>query len=234
MAETSSRFNRRRGSGSTAAALLAIGAVTFGGVSAALAFVSRRRSAVGSVLDSLTEDTDTLEEREPQDEEPGTRITDKTEASPDQLREVKGTRISLEKKAADAVEDLIAAARSDGVAAPLLTPISGFRSPKRQEELWRRGMMKYAARLKAKLGRDPTPAEVTAETRKWVAPPGNSSHQTGRAVDLNLGTPIRSEAAAAARLTVAWKWLDANAGRFGFVPYEPEPWHWEYNPTRGA
>ena len=25
-----------------------------------------------------------------------------------------------------------------------------------------------------------------------------------------------------------YRWLVANAGRFGFVPYVYEPWHWEY------
>ena len=28
--------------------------------------------------------------------------------------------------------------------------------------------------------------------------------------------------------TATYRWLVANAGRFGFVPYVFEPWHWEY------
>jgi hypothetical protein len=26
------------------------------------------------------------------------------------------------------------------------------------------------------------------------------------------------------------KWLFLNAARFGWFPYNAEPWHWEYNP----
>jgi LAS superfamily LD-carboxypeptidase LdcB len=28
--------------------------------------------------------------------------------------------------------------------------------------------------------------------------------------------------------TATYRWLVANAGRFGFVPYPFEPWHWEW------
>ena len=28
--------------------------------------------------------------------------------------------------------------------------------------------------------------------------------------------------------TPAYRWLVANADRFGFVPYPFEPWHWEW------
>ena len=31
-----------------------------------------------------------------------------------------------------------------------------------------------------------------------------------------------------------YRWLVRNAGRFGFVPYVYEPWHWEWvSPTGG-
>jgi LAS superfamily LD-carboxypeptidase LdcB len=32
------------------------------------------------------------------------------------------------------------------------------------------------------------------------------------------------------RDTPAYRWLVAHAERFGFYPYDLEPWHWEYNP----
>jgi len=62
-----------------------------------------------------------------------------------------------------------------------------------------------------------------------------SAHRTGLAVDLYLGAapghdpissaePNRSYQAA----TPAYRWLVANAERFGFVPYPYEPWHWEW------
>jgi len=28
--------------------------------------------------------------------------------------------------------------------------------------------------------------------------------------------------------TPTYRWLVKNAGRFGFVPYVYEPWHWEW------
>ena len=125
----------------------------------------------------------------------------------------RSSSIKLVESAAAALAELVSAARLDGIAAPLLEPISGFRSPARQLELWNQA--------KAKYGSD-------AAARKWVAPPGHSTHQTGRAVDLELGQKLASQAADRSRATAAWKWMNTNAARFGFAPYEPEPWHWEY------
>jgi hypothetical protein len=62
-----------------------------------------------------------------------------------------------------------------------------------------------------------------------------SPHRTGKALDLNLGSlpgssPVSSNDAN--RLyqtrTPAYRWLVKNAGRFGFVNYVFEPWHWEW------
>lgn len=62
-----------------------------------------------------------------------------------------------------------------------------------------------------------------------------SAHRTGLAVDLYLGAAPgqRPDSSADAnRLlmsrTPAYRWLVANAGRFGFLPYPFEPWHWEW------
>jgi hypothetical protein len=62
-----------------------------------------------------------------------------------------------------------------------------------------------------------------------------SAHLTGLAVDLNLGAapgmPPDSAGDANRRAVVegpAYRWMAANAGRFGFVPYPFEPWHWEW------
>lgn len=50
-----------------------------------------------------------------------------------------------------------------------------------------------------------------------AAPPGFSSHQSGRALDLN------------ARAGGNLAWLEANAASFGFLRTVPsEPWHWEF------
>jgi zinc D-Ala-D-Ala carboxypeptidase len=62
-----------------------------------------------------------------------------------------------------------------------------------------------------------------------------SAHRTGLAVDLNLGAApgfVADSSDEANRLyqskSAAYRWLVANAGRFGFVNYVYEPWHWEW------
>lgn len=56
-----------------------------------------------------------------------------------------------------------------------------------------------------------------------AAPPGHSKHQLGIAVDLIVGK----------RTSKRYRWLAANACRFGFRRTVPsEPWHWEYHPRR--
>jgi D-alanyl-D-alanine carboxypeptidase len=62
-----------------------------------------------------------------------------------------------------------------------------------------------------------------------------SSHRTGLAVDLDLGSAPGfsiDSSADANRLwqtnTPAYRWLVANASRFGLVNYVFEPWHWEW------
>ncbi|CAN5191781.1 hypothetical protein BH10PSE2_BH10PSE2_09460 [soil metagenome] len=62
-----------------------------------------------------------------------------------------------------------------------------------------------------------------------------SPHRTGAAVDLYVGhmegLGVDDTSAASRRYLTqgsTYRWLVANAGRFGFVPYLYEPWHWEY------
>jgi len=62
-----------------------------------------------------------------------------------------------------------------------------------------------------------------------------SPHRTGTAVDLYVGRIVglgvdSTDPASRQAMTKgpAYRWLVANAGRFGFVPYVYEPWHWEY------
>lgn len=66
-----------------------------------------------------------------------------------------------------------------------------------------------------------------------------SAHRTGLAFDLVLDTaqsfPVDSSADAnrlAMARGLAYRWLLANAGRFGFVNYAFEPWHWEWTGQR--
>ena len=62
-----------------------------------------------------------------------------------------------------------------------------------------------------------------------------SPHRTGLAVDMYVGQAPGygpDSSADANRLymsrTPTYRWLVANADRFGFVPYPFEPWHWEW------
>lgn len=62
-----------------------------------------------------------------------------------------------------------------------------------------------------------------------------SAHRTGLAIDMNVGAapgfkPDNSadENRRFMSKTAAYRWLVANAQRFGFVNYVFEPWHWEW------
>lgn len=82
------------------------------------------------------------------------------------------------------------------------------------------------------------PHKAIRIARQGVAPPGTSPHHTGRAVDVYVGrAPGAKSSASKADPHVQWqrrqpsyRWLVCNAARFGFYPYQQEPWHWEYNP----
>jgi LAS superfamily LD-carboxypeptidase LdcB len=147
----------------------------------------------------------------------GGRIGDKRAPAPEDIVVVDGFEraVPLHRLAAEAWAALTAAARADGHAAPLLLPVSGYRTVDEQAWLWDGALAKYG---------DP---EVAC---RWVARPGTSAHQSGRAVDCHLGDPIESEYAEAIRQTPAFHWLVTHAEGFGFYPYDQEPWHWEYNP----
>jgi LAS superfamily LD-carboxypeptidase LdcB len=147
----------------------------------------------------------------------GGRIADRTPPAPADIVVVDGFErtVPLHRLAAEAWAALTAAARADGHAAPLLLPVSGYRTVEEQAWLWEGALTRYG---------DP---EVACQ---WVARPGTSTHQSGRAVDCHLGDPIESEYVDAMRRTPAWHWLVAHAETFGFYPYDTEPWHWEYNP----
>jgi peptidoglycan hydrolase-like protein with peptidoglycan-binding domain len=148
----------------------------------------------------------------------GGRVKNKTAPRAGDIVRVKRAfsgEVPLHRLAAKALNAMQCAARADGIKAPLLQPTSGFRDPAHQARLWANALKKYGS---------------PEEARKWVAPPGGSAHQSGRAVDLYLGGKNSSANVANLRASPAYRWLVVNAHRFGFYPYEREPWHWEYNP----
>ena len=122
----------------------------------------------------------------------------------------------LRRDVLEAYRRMVAAARAEvpAVAADpeLLQIFSGFRDPEAD-----------AARCAAQGNCD--------GLRRAVCSP----HRTGTAVDLYVGqapglgvdnTSFVSRSHMAQGPT--YRWLVANAGRFGFVPYVYEPWHWEW------
>jgi len=127
-----------------------------------------------------------------------------------------GKRIQLRPGALAAYRQMMEAARKEipGLKdrPQLLTIFSGFRSPESD-----------AVRC------------ATEHNCNGIVRAVCSPHRTGLAIDVVVGQapgyPVDSSADPN-RLymtqTEAYRWLVANAGRFGFVNYPFEPWHWEW------
>lgn len=127
-----------------------------------------------------------------------------------------GEPVELRAGALAAYRRLVAAARAEAPAIfgdrRLLTIFSGYRDPAGD-----------AARCAA------------GGNCGTIARANCSAHRTGLAMDLYLGHAPGYPPESAAdpnRLyqsqTPAYRWLVANAARFGFVNYAFEPWHWEW------
>jgi zinc D-Ala-D-Ala carboxypeptidase len=127
-----------------------------------------------------------------------------------------GKQVWLRPRALDAYRRMVAAARTEvpEIAADpdSLTIFSGYRSPSVD-----------AVRCHAE-------GNCNGVVRAHC-----SSHRTGLAADLYVGHApgfTADSTADANRLhmtrTPAYRWLLANAWRFGFVNYPFEPWHWEW------
>jgi hypothetical protein len=125
-------------------------------------------------------------------------------------------QVWLRPRALDAYRQMVAAARAEvpeAAADPqLLTIFSGYRSPAVD-----------AARCQLEGNCD---GIVRARC---------SAHRTGLAADIDVGHAPGFTVDSSAdpnRLfmtrTATYRWLLANAGRFGFVNYPFEPWHWEW------
>lgn len=128
--------------------------------------------------------------------------------------------ILLRDAAAERFLAMVRAARAERVN---LVPLSGFRSVEEQTYLF--------FTLKAK-------RSLTAQERAQVsAPPGYSEHHTGYAVDIGDGDRPDADLETEFDETPAYRWLKANATRFGFELSFPEdnaqgvsyePWHWRF------
>ena len=124
-------------------------------------------------------------------------------------------RIYVLPETRDALVKMAAAARADSVE---LIVDSGFRSAEYQKRIYQRRLAE---------------GEIFEKVVQYVAPPGYSEHETGRAVDM-----VPSDASFAH--TEAYRWLKKNAHKFGFYETYPEtedgviPWessHWCFHPA---
>lgn len=123
-----------------------------------------------------------------------------------------GKVVSLRAGALAAYRRMAAAARSQGVAAgDDFKLISGFRGPAEEA------------------------ARCAGGGCNTISKANCSAHRTGLAMDIYLGRapgadPVSSDEANRRAIvrTPAYRWLIANADRFGFVNYPFEPWHWEW------
>lgn len=102
------------------------------------------------------------------------------------------------------VRSLLAAAAADGV------PLTGssYRNPAEQIAL-----------RKAHCGTsdDAIYEMPSSQCSPPTARPGTSQHEQGLAIDFDD---------CSTRATACWRWLSANAARFGVHPLSSEPWHW--------
>lgn len=83
---------------------------------------------------------------------------------------------------------------------------SGYRSPAEQQRMWEEGLRTYGG---------------PEEARRWVLPPDESTHVTGRAIDVGPREGAQ--------------WLEANGHRWGLCRvFDNEWWHFELVTVPGA
>ena len=140
------------------------------------------------------------------------------------LSYVAGSGERMDSRAAEAYEEMYAAAEQDGF---YLTPCSGYRSYSTQKRLYYEFVNDYIAQ-----GYSQTEAEDLASRRR--NPPGSSEHNIGICMDI-----ICASSSAGFENTSEYAWLCENAADYGFILRYPadktdvtgvkfEPWHWRY------
>ncbi|MEU4065087.1 M15 family metallopeptidase [Streptomyces wedmorensis] len=174
--------------------------------------------------------------------------------TPRELAPVPGASISMRTDAAAAAGRLLAAAGAalaearaagdeDAGRTRRLTGGSGYRGSDHQQRLWLGYFRNYYTQTASARAGLPGGPHGDGAVRYMldvfgiparIAAPGYSNHQNGIAIDFlqvrARGHALRNSTGAQAvrRWQATWffRWLQANAHRFGFVPYAREPWHW--------
>ncbi len=148
----------------------------------------------------------------------GHKIGDKSDSIPNNLSMIPreyaydSSRIFVTEETRAAFISMIKEAEKDGV---FFEAKSGFRSYSYQAQI-------FAGRMNG--------GQSFERVAKDVAPPGYSEHMLGTAFDLATDTVPFAE-------SKAYRWLKANAAKFGFIESYPEisesgfsweAWHWRY------
>ena len=116
------------------------------------------------------------------------------------------------------------------------TLVDAYRSYKTQEEY-------YEAKVKTYIDKGYSRADAEAKAATITARPNTSEHQTGLALD--IVTPSYTKRNSGYADTQAFKWLYANAYKYGFIMRYPkgkeditkvifEPWHWRFVGVKAA
>ena len=135
--------------------------------------------------------------------------------------------ISVDKRIADAVREMLADAKKEG-----LHPIvcSSYRSVQRQENL-------FSETMKEHVKNGMSYWKAYEETSRSVAVPGTSEHAMGLALDIISNQYLELDQGQ--ETTAEAKWLAENCYKYGFIlRYPPEktnitgiiyePWHYRY------
>lgn len=139
-----------------------------------------------------------------------------------ELKTIKNTNLKFHAKAVSALEEMIAAAKKDGVD---LSVASAYRSYSRQTTLYNNEVNSYVQQ-----GYELEEARQVAAMS--VAVPGTSEHHLGLAVDFY---PVSEKFESSAQ----YNWLKKNAEKYGFILRYPtekqsitrikyEPWHYRF------
>ncbi|MFO0221680.1 MAG: D-alanyl-D-alanine carboxypeptidase family protein [Planctomyces sp.] len=121
--------------------------------------------------------------------------------------------IRLQRRAAVAWGRLIAAARRQGVASPLLSLRAGNATIGRQRRVWESAVQAHGSE---------------EEARRWCVVPGTPTSQDGLSFEVFLGSAASAGSPQTASSLPAYRWLRANARRFGFVPHGRSAVRWVF------
>jgi len=143
-----------------------------------------------------------------------------------------GCQYQMERTAANALVELLSAAKSNGIYDLVL--YSGYRTYASQKS-------KYETRTNKYLSQGYSRAEAEAKAGEYIAPPGASEHHTGLAADVSSSTIVNKYGYLSDEFdtTNSYRWMRDNCANYGFIiryqkgkegitGYSYEPWHIRY------